>query len=427
MAGLPAQAGSVTEDVPTTSSRTASFRLLILAGFASLTGDGVRIAALPLFAAVSTHSPLAVSAVAVAEVLPWLLVALPAGTLVDRRSPRRVVLAAHTGRALVVGALAVAVITHHAGVPVLVVAAFLITSGETFADSAYQSLLVELAGRDRLDRANSWYVSAETLGLDLGGPLLAAALFIWSPAACFGLNAVLFVVSAACVAILPDVAVAPAIPAPRDGNAPTQPPPLRRQLMEGARFLLRDRALRVLIMAVVVAALAASAANAIISLYAIETLAVRTALVPTLWAVQAIGTLGAAWLIPRLAGRFGEGRMMVGALALVGLAFLVVGAVPVAGAVWAAYLVVGVGAGGWNVLSATRRQRLTPGAMMGRVTSAYRMLAWGLMPLGAALAGPLAKGTSLATVFVAVGALVTVVAIALARPLVRTGGQPVSR
>ena len=421
MAGSPAQAGSTTENLRNNSS-TAPFRLLILAGFASLTGDGVRIAALPLFAAVSTHSPLAVSAVAVAEVLPWLLVALPAGTLVDRCSARRVVLVAHTGRAMVVGALAVAVVTHHAGVPVLVVAAFLITSGETFADSAYQSLLVELAGRDRLDRANSWYVSAETLGLDLGGPLLAAALFIWSPAACFGLNAALFVVSASCVAMLPEVAVAPAIPVPRDGG-PAEPPRLRRQLMEGARFLLRDRALRVLIMAVVVAALAVSAANAIISLYAIETLAVRTALVPTLWAVQAIGTLCAAWLIPRLAARFGEGRMMVAALALLGVAFLVVGAVPVAGAVWAAYLVVGVGAGGWNVLSATRRQRLTPGAMMGRVTSAYRMLAWGLMPLGAALAGPLAKGTSLATVFVAVGALVTIVAITLARPLVRTGGR----
>src|SRR6266702_7296227 len=246
MAGLPAQAGSTTEHIPTTSIGTGPFRLLILAGFASLTGDGVRIAALPLFAAISTHSPLAVSAVAVAEVLPWLLVALPAGTLVDRCSPRRVVLAAHAGRAIVVGALAVAVLTHHAGVPALIVAAFLITSGETFADSAYQSLLVELAGRDRLDRANSWYVSAETLGLDLGGPLLAAALFVWSPAACFGLNAALFVVSAVCVAMLPEVAVAPAIPAPRDGMRAGSPP-LRRQLMEGARFLLRDRALRVLI------------------------------------------------------------------------------------------------------------------------------------------------------------------------------------
>jgi MFS family permease len=139
--------------------------------------------------------------------------------------------------------------------------------------------------------------------------------------------------------------------------------------------------------------------------------------------VQAIGTLCAASVVPRLAARFGEGRLMVGALSLLGMAFVVVGTFPFAGAVWAAYLLVGVGAGGWNVLSATRRQRLTPRPLMGRVTSAYRMLAWGLMPLGAALAGPLAKGTSLATVFVVVGGVVTVVAIAVAKPLVRTGGS----
>ncbi|HEY0805964.1 MAG TPA: MFS transporter, partial [Pseudonocardiaceae bacterium] len=187
------------------------------------------------------------------------------------------------------------------------------------------------------------------------------------------------------------------------------------------RFLLRDRALRTLVLAVVVAALAASAANAIISLYAIQTLAIRVALVPTLWAVQAVGTLIAAALVPRLATRFGEGRVMVGALSLLGVAFLAVGAIPVAGAVWTAYLLVGAGAGGWNVLSATRRQRLTPRRLMGRVTSAYRMLAWGLMPLGAALAGPLADGTSLATVFVVVGGVVTVAAVTLARPLIRTG------
>jgi MFS family permease len=417
MAGIPAHATPATDATHTPALRVAPFRLLILAGFASLTGDGIRVAALPLFTAVSTRSPLAVSAVATAEVLPWLLIALPAGTLVDRLPPRRVVLVAHTFRAAVVGGLAIAVFTHHAGLPVLITAAFLITAGETFTDSAYQSLLVELAGRDRLDRANSWYVSAETLGLDLGGPLLAAALFVWSPGACFALNTVAFAVSAACVARLPDVPAPPAIPKPRDGDAPRR----WRQFAEGARFLLRERALRTLVLAVVAAALAASAANAIISLYAIQTLAIRAALVPTLWAVQAIGTLCAAALVPRLAARFGEGRVMVGALSMLGVAFLAVGAIPVAGSVWAMYLLVGLGAGGWNVLSATRRQRLTPRALMGRVTSAYRMLAWGLMPLGAALAGPLANGTSLATVFVVVGVVVTVVAVVLARPLIRTG------
>src|SRR6266568_9301921 len=202
MAGSPARTGSATDGIRAPGIGAAPFRLLILAGFTSLTGDGIRVAALPLFTAVSTRSPLAVSAVATAEVLPWLLIALPAGTLVDRLSPRRVVLAAHSFRALVVGVLAVAVFTHHAGVVVLVGVAFAVTAGESFADSAYQSLLVELAGRDRLERANSLYVSAETLGLDLGGPLLAAALFVWSPSACFALNTVTFAASAVCVAML---------------------------------------------------------------------------------------------------------------------------------------------------------------------------------------------------------------------------------
>jgi MFS family permease len=417
MAGFPARTGAGTDPTATSGRADRPFRLLILAGFASLTGDGIRMAALPLFAALSTHSPLAVSAVATAEVLPWLLVALPAGALVDRWSPRKVVLTAHGLRALAATGLSVAVFTHHAGVPVLIIAAFVLTSGETFADSAFQLLLVELSGRERLDKANSWYVAAETLGLDFGGPLLAALMFTWQPGACFALNALTFLISAGCVAALPEISLSREIPGPR---AAAQP--MRRQLAEGIRFLLRNRTLRTLVMAVVASAVAVSAANALISLYAIGPLAIRAALVPTLWVAQAVGTLFAAWLVPRVAARFGEGRTMVAALGLLGVAFVAVGAVPVAGAVWVAYLLVGVGAGGWNVLSATRRQRLTPSALMGRVTSAYRMLAWGLMPLGAALAGPLAKVTSLATVFVVVGGIVVVVAIVAARPMVRTGG-----
>jgi hypothetical protein len=111
---------------------------------------------------------------------------------------------------------------------------------------------------------------------------------------------------------------------------------------------------------------------------------------------------------------------MVGALTLLGIGFVAIGAIPVAGAVWATYALIGLGAGGWNVLSATRRQRLTPRPLMGRVTSAYRMLAWGLMPLGAAVAGPLAKATSLSTVFVVVGGIVVLAAVALGRPLIHT-------
>ena len=88
---------------------TPGFRRLTGAWATSLVGDGVRTVALPLYTAISTRSPLAASAVAVATALPWLLVALPAGVLVDRWSPRLVVAVAHVFRAVVTALLAAAV------------------------------------------------------------------------------------------------------------------------------------------------------------------------------------------------------------------------------------------------------------------------------------------------------------------------------
>ena len=41
----------------------------------------------------------------------------------------------------------------------------------------------------------------------------------------------------------------------------------------------------------------------------------------------------------------------------------------------------------WNVVSVSTRQRLIPGALLGRVHSLYRLLAWGMMPLGLVLSG----------------------------------------
>jgi MFS family permease len=396
--------------------RTPDFRRLTAAWVTSLVGDGVRTIALPLYTAVSTGSPLAASAIAVAMVLPWLVVALPAGVFVDRWRPRSVVVVAHTGRAAVTGLLAVAIYTGHAGVPLLCACAFLLTSAETFADSASQILLVELAGPENLEEANGRFVTAETVGMDLAGPLGASLLFWWEPAACFALDALTFVVAAYLVFRLPNV-----LPhRPADPSAGTAFARLRRQLVEGAGYLLRTPGLRSLAAVVTVAAICAAAVNAMLALYAIRVLGLSEAVVPWLVVVMAVGALLGSKLSPMLARGLGTGRVMVGALVLLGLAFALFGAIAhLAVGVFAA-LLFGLSSAGWNVLSSTRRQRLTPKAMMGRVTSAYRVIAWGLSPIGAGLAGPLAVATSLGTVYLVAGGIVVITAILLARPLVRT-------
>ena len=45
----------------------------------------------------------------------------------------------------------------------------------------------------------------------------------------------------------------------------------------------------------------------------------------------------------------------------------------------------------WNVITVSLRQRITPTRLLGRLNSAYRLLGWGTMPLGAAAGGAIAQ------------------------------------
>ena len=48
-----------------------------------------------------------------------------------------------------------------------------------------------------------------------------------------------------------------------------------------------------------------------------------------------------------------------------------------------------------NVVMVSLRQRVTPDRLLGRVNSAYRLVAWGTMPIGALLGGLVADAFGL--------------------------------
>ncbi|WP_217641693.1 MFS transporter [Actinopolyspora alba] len=371
--------------------------------------DGVRAAALPLYTAVSTRDPLAVSAVAVAEVVPWLLIALPAGALVDRLRCRGTLVLAHSFRAVVTLLLVWFVHTGQAGLSVLLCCAFLLSSAETFADSATQSLLVSAAGEKDLERANGRFVGAETIGVEIAGPLAAAGLFAWRPSLCFALTA-----SAFCFAALWILRVPPEIEPERTGGERS----IFGEIRQGAVFVLGSPGLRAVVGTVGVVALLTSAVNTIAVLFALDALGLAPSTVPTLLVCAAAGTLVASRVTSGMSERFGGPTVMIAALLVLAGGMATLELVRMLAAAWCSYFVMGFGAGMWNVLSAANRQRLTPESMMGRVTSAYRVFAWGLMPLGAGIAGPLAELTSPGTVIVVAALLVALVAVVCA-PLLR--------
>jgi hypothetical protein len=97
----------------------------------------------------------------------------------------------------------------------------------------------------------------------------------------------------------------------------------------------------------------------------------------------------------------------VGTVLLVAPAALGLGVWPTV----AGLVVAGAGASIWRVLVATIRQNVTPEHLLGRVYAASRVISWGTIPLGSALAGLLAELTSVRTVFVVATVLaVTVLA-----------------
>ena len=394
----------------------ASFHRLILAWAGSLTGDGLRIVALPLLAATVDSSPGAVAAVAVAATLPWLTVAVPAGALVDRLNPARVMMIAHCVRAVLTAALAVIAWTT-APIPVLCLIAFAITAAETFADGAAQSLLVRGVPVAQLEQANARFVTVETVALDLAGPLLAGVLFVLAPWLPFALSAVCFLASAAATLTIavpassrspssPDLVSKTPIPTAAGITDRGPSPGALAQVRVGLAQIASDPVLRILVITVAIMATANAATDAVLVLYATESVGLSAAVYPTLLAAYSVGILTAAALIPRLTRRFRGGPLLLVAGLGIGLTMLALGVAPVPWVAWLSYAVMGLAGGTFNVLSASRRQRQTPLHMIARVSSAFRVAAWGLTPVGAALGGVVGEWAGVPAVFVVAGAVI---------------------
>ena len=65
----------------------------------------------------------------------------------------------------------------------------------------------------------------------------------------------------------------------------------------------------------------------------------------------------------------------------------------------------------WNIITVSFRQAVTPDELIGRLNSVYRLLAWGTMPIGAAIGGAIAQAFGLRAVFTSMGILTTTLLI----------------
>lgn len=384
------------------------------AGAIDNVGNGAFVTALPLLAVTLTTDPRLISMVAAASFVPWLLFSLPVGALVDRRNRVGLMRGAQLFQAVVVGLIAVLVAVGGMNIGYLMVAAFTVGAGQVVFGIASQSVLPEIVDTRLLGLANARQYLATTIGQSFLGPPVGSLLFGLAIALPFGLD-VAALVASALLLTTPRGAFRSRL---RETGRPA-----RRAIVEGLRWLVGHRLLRTLALLLGVNTFCFQLGNVTLVLLATRELGVDPAGYGLLLAVAAVGSVLGGLLTARLTRAFGQVPVLVVALAINAFAFVLLGLSPNAWTLATLLALSGLVTAVWNVVTVTLRQELVPLDLLGRVNSVYRLLGWGLIPLGALAGGLIAHEIGVRAGYPVAGAL-RVVALAISLPvLVRVHRQ----
>jgi len=397
-------------------------RIWVSAGSASI-GDGLRLVALPLAVAAITRDPLQVAGLTVAQRVPALVFALPAGVILDRVDSFRMLVACQRVRVvlmlLLAGAVAILGLVPSGLVLVAIYAlAALLASMEVFGDIAAQVAVQLLIADERLEHTNSRVVAGQMLGEEFLGPPVGGLLFGLGRWPAFVAAGLTYAVSAL-------VLKRRSRSRPGDGVSVSSPPelesiPISTVSDHNNRLGWRDVSTRIASEAgrglaaivrsrdLLVQALWTSAMNAgnglvaaVFVLFALEDLDLGGAAFGALLTAGGIGGVLGAMAAGVVARKVSRQALMVTTSLLASLCTLALGMAPGFVAVFALQCVAAFCGVLFSVVARSFRQSITPPELAGRTTSVYRLLSLGAVPLGALVGGVLAtaRGPGDAIVF----------------------------
>lgn len=382
-----------------------NYRKLWMASGISSLGDGVRTTVLPLFAVSITRDPVAVSLVAMAGGLPWLLFSLASGALIDRLDRRVAMWRVDAFRAAAMFALGMAVVADSASIPTLAAAAFAIGTGETLFQNASLAILPSLVRKEQLEEANSRLQGAEIVSREFVGPALGNFLFIVMVTLPFFLDAASFAVSAVLVFLL-----AGSFTVERTDGTPASS--IRSEIAEGFRWLWHQRLLRMMAVLLGIWNLLQTACVAVLVLYALEIVRLPESMYWVIPVSFAVGSLGGSFLARRASARFGTGTTLICCLVAGAISATVLGLTSSPVVAGLAMMIDGVGGIVWNIVTISLRQAIIPDRLLGRVSGDFRFFGLGSLPFGALMGGFLAKAFGLRFPFLLMGGCLVVMTLA---------------
>lgn len=407
-----------------------NFTLLFGGSTISAIGDQFTLVALPWLVLKLTGDPAALGLVLAAMALPRAAFMLIGGAVVDRMSPRRVLLGARAANALLVSLLAVLVLAGAIGMGMVYALALGIGLSSAFAYPAGSAILPQLIPPQQLQPANALFMGMRQLSM-IVGPAIAGLLISVGAhrghgsgvadasglGLAFGVDAVSFLFSLGSLMLI-------RIHSDRHPKAPAGG--VLANVASGIRNVWADLPLRAFILyAAVVSVFVGGPIQVGLPVLADTRLNLGAASLGILMTANGGGMLlGSA--LSGIATRLVRGRlglMVLGIDSLAGLALATLALVhsTFAGAVLLACT--GMLAGIAQIAIVSWIQRRVAPEMMGRTMAVLMFTFMGLGPLSAAVAGSLLKAISLPELFVGAGLMLTAIALGcMGSPALRSIG-----
>lgn len=357
----------------------------------SETGTQIGQLAVPLLAIGTLHaSATELGFLTSARMLPFLLLALPAGALLDRMRRLPVLVTSDLLRALLLGSVPVAYALDVLTLAQLYVAVLLVGVFTVAFDISYQSYLPTLVRREELADANA-KLTASSSAAEMAGPAAAGILAgVIGAAATVLLDALSFLASGLFCRAIRQPEPEPEVPADQGARS------LRKEIGEGLGFVLRQSMLRAVAACASLLNLGSSMLTVLLTLYMVRTLDYASAMVGVVFSLAGVGLVGGALLASRAIERLGYGRSITwGAVTCgVGLALMLMPAVEPGLSfpfLAAGHLLFGFGVPLFNIAQVTLRQAITPDRLRGRMNASMRFVIWSTIAIGGPLSGLLAE------------------------------------
>jgi MFS family permease len=293
--------------------RNGDFLLLWSGQAVSTLGSTISTLALPLLVLALTRSPAQAGFIAAAQAIPYIVLGLPAGALVDRWDRKAVMIRCDLARALALGSVPLAALWGRLTLAQLYGVALVTGTALVFFNIAQTAALTRVVSGEQLPRATALDRTADSVaalvGPGVGGVLISLARSTLTGAAlAFLVDSLSYLASTLSLLLI-------GLPFQAQ-RAPVAERTLRGEIAEGLEFLWTHRRIRALALVSMAATLFFSPLSLVIIVLAQQRLHADARTIGLIFSIGSGGAVLGAIVAPALKARLRVGVVVIGTVAI---------------------------------------------------------------------------------------------------------------